>query len=65
MKRYDPPGRKDESARRAYDEQWERERATEDHAAGQYRPPPWAKEGERRAYDEQWEIEKAKSDYRK
>ena len=60
---YDPPSWKNEDDRRAYDEQWEREKATENYVERTYDPPSWKKEDDRRAYDEQWERERAKRDY--
>jgi hypothetical protein len=64
-----------EDEKKAYDEQWERERARDDAPAA-YKPPKspgmfgsadaWKRyEGEKKAYDEQWDREKAKQDYRR
>ena len=64
-RKYDPPSWKKENDRRAYDGQWEREKAVENFAGRKYDPPSWEKESDRRAYDGQWEREKAKRDYRK
>ena len=63
MNRYNPPN--DSAGKRAYDQQWEREKAAENFGARKYDPPNWKKEADKRAYDQQWEREKAKRDYRK
>lgn len=59
--KYDPPS--DPADRREYDDQWDRNKATDDHEDRKYRPP--SEEVDRKAYDQQWDREKAKDDYRK
>ena len=64
-RKYDPPNWKSGGDRRAYDQQWEREKAAENYRERKYDPPNWKSGGDRRAYDQQWERERAKRDYHK
>jgi len=61
VSRYNPPD--DPDGKRAYDQQWDFEKAKSDYADQEYRPP--REEVDKRDYDNQWSREKSKTDYRK